>query len=310
MLRWNETVFGVLYSFEGKNCWLMVLRYIIGIYPDPPTQALLEIQGAEIEHQDNCRKAEVCTSLLSWNLNLNISRTFLGLLEIRTVCSMKGSYIQLSDPSSKGSSSLCQSSSQSEWEIGRSPTVSLLHILCASLKIRIRSSQPATRHRNGWVLVLAYSSETRDGKPGQAKYDPTPSRSPHAAQSPVSQIIWNTVRNPHILDNEGYSNISDNILISAWPVQLRHSCRAIFPQRASLFYIVCHSEAWPWPGWARDGVMDVFRRGALCRRGFWFWKQDKNCARSLTCPCSQKQISQIYINIVYAYCTDMCTCTW
>ena len=111
-----------------------------------------------------------------------------------------------------------------------------------------------------------------------------PPLSPHAAQSPVSQIIWNTVRNPHILDNEGYSNISDNILISAWPVQLRHSCRAIFPHRASLFYIVCHSEAWPWPGWARDGVMDVFRRVALWRRGFWFWKQDKNCARSSTCP--------------------------
>ena len=46
----------------------------------------------------------------------------------------------------------------------------------------------------------------------------------------VSQIIWNTVRNPHILDNEGYSNISDNILISAWPVQLRDICGPIFPQ--------------------------------------------------------------------------------
>ena len=137
-----------------------------------------------------------------------------------------------------------------------------------------------------------------------------PPLSPHAAQSPVSQIIWNTVRNPHILDNEGYSNISDNILISAWPVQLRHSCRAIFPHRASLFYIVCHSEAWPWLGWARHGVMDVFRRVALWRRGFWFWKQDKNCARRSTCPCSQKEISQTYVNIIYAYCTDMCTCTW
>ena len=53
---------------------------------------------------------------------------------------------------------------------------------------------------------------------------------PRRTIPPVSQIIWNTVRNPHILDNEGYSNISDNILISAWPVQLRDICGPIFPQ--------------------------------------------------------------------------------
>ena len=70
-----------------------MLKYDIGIYPNPATQALSESQGAEIEHQDNCRKADVCTSLLTWNLNLNMSRTFLGLLEIRTVCLIKGSYI-------------------------------------------------------------------------------------------------------------------------------------------------------------------------------------------------------------------------
>ena len=42
-----------------------MLKYDIGIYPNPATQALSESQGAEIEHQDNCRKADVCTSLLS-----------------------------------------------------------------------------------------------------------------------------------------------------------------------------------------------------------------------------------------------------
>ena len=93
MLRWSETVLGVLYSFEKKSYWLIMLKYSTGIYPNPATQALSESQGAEIEHQDNCRKAELCTSLLSWNLNLNMSRTFLGLLEIRTVCSMNGSHI-------------------------------------------------------------------------------------------------------------------------------------------------------------------------------------------------------------------------
>ena len=201
--------------------------------------------------------------------------------------------------------------SESEWEIGRSPTVSLLHILCASLKIRIRSSQPATRHRNGWVLVLAYSSETRGWESWSSQIWSHPLPLPPRRTIPrISNNLKYCEKSPHI-GQWGIFKYFGQYFDLSLTCSVEAQLQSHFPTE-SFPFLHCVS----FRGLAMVGLgkrrcyMDVFRRGALCRRGFWFWKQDKNCARRSTCPCSQKQISQTYVNIIYAYCTDMCTCTW
>ena len=89
----------------------------------------------------------------------------------------------------------------------------------------------------GISISIEESSGTRHGKPVK----PNMILPPRRTIPRISNNLKYCEKSPHI-GQWGIFKYSDNILISAWPVQWRHSCRPIFPQDQlpfpTLYFIV------------------------------------------------------------------------